>query len=136
MKNLTLGVLALLSFQLSVVAQYSMTVESTPAVGAGGTVYRFYVNMSDPTDRMSAVFGNDQSQTCTSTPRKGYLTVHTILHGMLPESIQLSWLCFPIWLMTLTRPLVWNPLRRFLVLQGQLILPLWRTAASPLRHIF
>ena len=50
MKNLTLGVLALLSFQLSVVAQYSMTVESSPAVGAGGTVYRFYVNMSDPTD--------------------------------------------------------------------------------------
>ena len=29
-------------------AQYSLTVESSPAVGAGGTVYRFYVNANDP----------------------------------------------------------------------------------------
>ena len=45
----------------SCTTQYSLTVESAPAVGAGGTVYRFYVDMQDATDRMSAVFGNDQA---------------------------------------------------------------------------
>ena len=35
------------------------------------------------------------SRTCTSTLRKGYLTVHTILHGMLQESIQLFLAVFP-----------------------------------------
>ena len=42
-------------------AQYSLTVEPSPAVGEGGTVYRFYVNMQDATDRMSAVYGNDNA---------------------------------------------------------------------------
>ena len=49
-------------------AQYSLTVESAPAVGAGGTVYRFYVNANDPTDKMSAVFGNDQAHLVINTP--------------------------------------------------------------------
>ncbi|MDA0940674.1 MAG: FISUMP domain-containing protein [Bacteroidetes bacterium] len=49
-------------------AQYELTVESSPAVGTGGTVYRFYVNMEDPTDRMSAVYGNDQASFLVSTP--------------------------------------------------------------------
>ena len=40
---------------------YSLTVESAPAVGAGGTVYRFYVNAQDDSDKISAVFGNDQA---------------------------------------------------------------------------
>ena len=31
-------------------------------------VYRFYVDMQDPTDRMSAVFGNDQSSLLVNTP--------------------------------------------------------------------
>ena len=49
-------------------AQYSLTVESAPAVGAGGTVYRFYVNANDATDKMSAVFGNDQSHLLINAP--------------------------------------------------------------------
>ena len=49
-------------------AQYSLTVESSPAVGAGGTVYRFYVNAQDDTDKLSAVFGNDQAHLVISTP--------------------------------------------------------------------
>ena len=49
-------------------AQYSLTVESSPAVGAGGTVYRFYVNANDATDKMSAVFGNDQANLVINTP--------------------------------------------------------------------
>ena len=40
--------------------EYSLTIEDTPAVTAGLTTYRFYVDMNDATDRMSAVFGNDQ----------------------------------------------------------------------------
>jgi len=47
---------------------YTLTVESAPAVGAGGTVYRFYVDMQDATDRMSAVFGNDQANLIVNAP--------------------------------------------------------------------
>ena len=36
--------------------------------GAPGLVYRFYVDMQDPTDRMSAVFGNDQASLLVNTP--------------------------------------------------------------------
>ena len=36
---------------------FSLTVEATPAVTEGLTQYRFYVNMNDASDRMSAVFG-------------------------------------------------------------------------------
>ena len=49
-------------------AQYSLTVESSPAVSASGTVYRFYVNANDATDKFSAVFGNDQAHLVISTP--------------------------------------------------------------------
>ena len=31
-------------------------------------VYRFYVDMQDATDRMSAVFGNDQASLLVNTP--------------------------------------------------------------------
>ena len=51
----------LLGLQSLVFSQYTLTVETSDAVGTGGTVYRFYVNMQDATDRMSAVFGNDQA---------------------------------------------------------------------------
>jgi hypothetical protein len=47
---------------------YTLTVESSPAVGAGGTVYRFYVNANDATDKISAVFGNDQAHLVINTP--------------------------------------------------------------------
>ena len=47
---------------------YSLTVEANPAVTAGLTTYRFYVEMEDPTDRFSAVFGNDQASLIVNTP--------------------------------------------------------------------
>ena len=34
---------------------------SRRSAAAPGTVYRFYVEANDPTDKMSAVFGNDQN---------------------------------------------------------------------------
>ena len=49
-------------------AQYTLSVESSPAVTAGLTTYRFYVDMQDATDRMSAVFGNDQASLLVNTP--------------------------------------------------------------------
>ena len=45
-----------------------MTVEASPAVTAGLTTYRFYVNMQDPTDRMSGVFGNNHANLFVNTP--------------------------------------------------------------------
>ena len=48
---------------------YSLTVEASPAVHVpGNTIYRFYVNMVDPTDKFSAVFGNDQDPLVINTP--------------------------------------------------------------------
>ena len=47
---------------------YTLTVQAAPAVTAGLTTYRFYVDMQDATDRMSAVFGNDQASLLVNTP--------------------------------------------------------------------
>ena len=47
---------------------FPLVVESSPAVGTGGTVYRFYVQMQDATDRFSSVFGNDQACLIINTP--------------------------------------------------------------------
>ena len=47
---------------------YTLTVEaSTPAL-APGTTYRFYVDMTDASDRFSAIFGNDQAPLEINTP--------------------------------------------------------------------
>ena len=51
---------------------YTLTVESSAAVGLGGTTYRFYVNMVDPADRMSAVFGTNDSHLIINTPEGAY----------------------------------------------------------------
>ena len=54
---------------LSLTAQYSLTVESSPALNvANHTVYRFYVNMTDASDKLSAVFGSDQDNLILNTP--------------------------------------------------------------------
>ena len=45
MKHLTFVALLLLGCQTLGLAQYSLTVEGTPAIGAGSTTYRFYVNI-------------------------------------------------------------------------------------------
>ena len=46
---------------------YTLTVESTE-VGALGSAYRLYVNSNDPTDKFSAVFGNDNDVLSIVTP--------------------------------------------------------------------
>ena len=53
-------------------AQHFLTVESAPAVTEGQTVYRFYVNITDSLDRMSAVYGNDQAHLIVNTPDGAY----------------------------------------------------------------
>ena len=48
---------------------YTLTIEATAAVNSeAGTIYRFYVDMADPTDRMSAVFGTNESHLIINTP--------------------------------------------------------------------
>ena len=46
---------------------YKLTVESYN-VGALGTTYRFYVNAEDATDKISAVFGNNEAPLVINTP--------------------------------------------------------------------
>ena len=48
--------------------EYSLTVESSPGVTPGVTVNKFYVNMVHPTDRMSAVYGNDEAGLSIDVP--------------------------------------------------------------------
>ena len=50
---------------------YGLTVESYN-VGELGTTYRFYVNAEDPTDKISAVFGNDSLGLLIQTPEGIY----------------------------------------------------------------
>ena len=49
-------------------AQYCLTVEATSPAASNGTTYKFYVNMEDPTDRMSAVFGNNITPLVVNAP--------------------------------------------------------------------
>ena len=48
--------------------QYSLTVEGTPAVTAGSTTYRFFVDLQNPTDQVSAVYGNNDAGLFVHTP--------------------------------------------------------------------
>ena len=49
-------------------AQFELTIEQSSPVAAPGTVYRFYVEANDASDKISAVFGNDQSPLVISCP--------------------------------------------------------------------
>ena len=51
-------------------AQYTLTVEASTPVAAPGTTYRFYVDMTDASDRFSAIFGNDQAPLEITTPAR------------------------------------------------------------------
>ena len=51
---------------------FSLTVEATPAVTEGMTQYRFYVNMNDASDRMSAVFGNNEFTLSVQVPEGAF----------------------------------------------------------------
>jgi len=72
MKHLTFCALLIMGIQTLGSAQYPLSVESFPAVQEGLTTYRFYVNMADATDRMSAVYGNDQAGMYINTPDGAY----------------------------------------------------------------
>ena len=61
--------------------EYSLTIEATSAVTEGLTTYRFYVDMNDATDRMSAVFGNDEYPLEFNAP-EACSTVHSTRVGM------------------------------------------------------
>ena len=60
---------------------FPLVVEANPAVAVeGATVYRFYVQMTEPADRMSAVFGNVSDTLMVSTPS-----------GAFNSSLNASW---------------------------------------------
>lgn len=56
------------AFQLG----YSLSIKSEAAVQEGLTRWQFFVNMVNPTDRMSSVFGNDQAEMFLSVPEGAY----------------------------------------------------------------
>ncbi len=68
--NLCYALMALLGLApfMGVNAQYGLTIESDADATSFGTVYRFYVEANDPSDKISAVFGNDQMPLVFSTP--------------------------------------------------------------------
>jgi len=49
-------------------SNYTLTVEASTPIVAPGTTYRFYVDMTNASDRMSAVFGNNESPLEINTP--------------------------------------------------------------------
>ena len=57
-----------LSFTMQAQDPYTLTVESSESTVTTGTTYRFYVEMSNPTDRVSAVFGHDVLPLTISAP--------------------------------------------------------------------
>ena len=75
-----------------------IVVEATPGVGEGISVYRFYVQMQDATDRMSAVFGNDEANLTVNTPLVRSAARSTRA-GMLLASTLRSCLWFQTWRM-------------------------------------
>ena len=72
MKHLTFCALLIMGLTTLSSAQYDLTVESFPAVQEGLTTYRFHVNMQDATDRMSAVYGNNEASLSINTPDGAY----------------------------------------------------------------
>ena len=51
---------------------YTLTVEASPATDPSLTTYRFFVNMVNATDRMSAVFGNNETPLAINTPEGAF----------------------------------------------------------------
>ena len=47
---------------------YTLSVEASAAVQSGATTYRFYVNMVNPTDKLSAVYGNNEEVLSIQAP--------------------------------------------------------------------
>ena len=69
MKHLSLLTMALCTLVSTSFAQYTLTVDTATAVDpALGTTYRFYVNLEDATDGISAVYGNNQATLAVDAP--------------------------------------------------------------------
>ena len=51
---------------------YNLEIETVPAQVASGFVHKFYVTANDPTDKISAVFGNDATPLVISAPEGIY----------------------------------------------------------------
>jgi len=69
-----------LSYTIHAQDSYTLTIEaSTPAVAPGAT-YRFYVDMLNPTDSISAVFSNNDSNLIINT-----------LDGAFNKPVNSSW---------------------------------------------
>ena len=47
---------------------FPLVVTSSPSVVPGATVYRFYVQMQSPTDKLSAVYGDGEAALSVQTP--------------------------------------------------------------------
>ena len=70
--QLTTLVFFFLSFTTNAQDSYTLTIESSEPAIATGTTYRLYANMLDPTDRLSAVFGNNEDPLSISAPEGAY----------------------------------------------------------------
>ena len=79
-KHHFLNLILLVGITMPLKSQYSLTVESEPASVVEGTTYRLYVNMEDPTDRMSAIFGNNEMPLSLDAP-----------DGVFNSSFNASW---------------------------------------------
>ena len=72
--------------------EYSLTIEAYPAVQEGLVTYRFFVNMVNSTDRMSAVFGNSDFEMYITTPEGAYN--HSLNSTWNAEGINPSFFAF------------------------------------------
>ena len=61
---------------LSLSAQYTLTVEANTPVAAAGTTYRFYVNVTDATDRVMGVIGDNETPLEVYTPNGAFNSVY------------------------------------------------------------
>ena len=72
--------------------QYDLIIEQVDA-GELGIAYQFYVEANNPTDKLSAIFGNDQSPTVFNTPN-GVTTMHSARNASRSQHcylFSLSW---------------------------------------------
>ena len=72
-KHLFLNLIFLSGISMPLTSQYSLTVEeSTPSDDLLGTTYRLYVNMTNASDQMSAVFGNNENPLSINVPEGAF----------------------------------------------------------------
>ena len=89
--------LAALAMPSNAQLAYTMTVESNQAAVEGMTTYRFYVNMLDDSDRLSAIYGNNEQGMALDAPAGVYNNafnttwnasgVNPLMFEMFPELV-------------------------------------------------